>query len=264
MIESGKILIVDDEENIRSGLRAMLAKDGHEIREVDRADLALEYLKTFAAETAVVDIRLPGMNGIDLLAEIRSRWPHISVVLLTGHGTLETAMTAVKEGAHDYLLKPTKPAALREVVEEALTASRRRREEALLINNLRSGLQRLAQLPAAGPAGGEDTAVVTPIVSFGDLRIDQQAHEVTCTGHPISLTPSEYNLLLVLATRPGEVMTYVDLVRDALHYQAEVWEAKELIKRHVFTLRQKIEPDTSNPRYIFNVRGVGYRFARNR
>jgi len=77
----------------------------------------------------------------------------------------------------------------------------------------------------------------------------------------IPLTPSEFQLLVTLASRPGEVIDYVTLVRLALDYEAESWEAKELIKRHVFALRRKIERDPSSPKYILNVRGVGYRLV---
>lgn len=129
-MDPGKILVVvDDETNIRRGLKATLVKDGHEVQEAGSAEEALSILETFPCEVAIVDIRMPGMSGVDLLGQIRARWPLVSVILLTGHGTLETAITAVREDAHDYLLKPTQPAAIRETVTSALAASRRRREE---------------------------------------------------------------------------------------------------------------------------------------
>jgi DNA-binding response OmpR family regulator len=265
IVEPGNILIVDDEENIRTGLRAILAKDGHEIRDVATAAAALALLDNFAAETAVIDIRIPGMDGTGLLTLIRQRWPHISVILLTGHGTLETAMIAVNAGASDYLLKPIKPAALRQVVQKALAASRKNRAQHLLINTLRHSLQRLDVLPALPSVTDEmgETVVSSPqSITIGTLHIDLQAHEVTCNGNILNLTPSEYNLLLTLASRPGELIEYSTLVREAIQYEAEKWEAKELIKRHIFTLRHKIEPDSSTPYYIHNVRGVGYRFAK--
>lgn len=258
----GKVLIVDDETNIRHGLRTLLSKDGHQVRDAATAEEALELLKTFPVEAAVVDIRMPGMPGTELLAEIRQRWPHVAVVLLTGHGTLESAMTAIKEGAHDYLLKPAQPAAIREVVAEALAAARHRRDQDQLLQTLRDGLQRLDFLPDSAA----DRRVTRPQsasreLTIGDLYIDLQAHLVRQEGVEIELTPSEYNLLVTLARRAGEVIDYVSLVNLALEYEAELWEAKELIKRHVFTLRQKIEPDPGEPRYVRNVRGVGYRLA---
>ena len=263
-VEPGRILIVDDEDNIRKGLRAVLLKDGHDVRDVAGGDEALEMLQNFACEAAIVDIRMPGRTGVELLQEIRDRWPSISVVLLTGHGTLETAMAAVKEGAHDYLLKPAQPDTIRQTAAAALIASRQRREQARLLDTLRSGLRRLEKLPAGDSAprhGAIDEQTSRHIISVADLKIDIQAHTVRRGGQPVALTPSEFQLLVALGSRAGQVVDYVTLVRLALDYEAEPWEAKELIKRHIFSLRKKIEPEPSAPRYIVNVRGVGYRLA---
>jgi len=256
----GKVLIVDDEVNIRKGLRTILNKDGHQVRDVGTAEEALQAMETFPVETAIVDIRMPGMSGTDLLATIRRRWPHVTVILLTGHGTLESAMTAVKEGAHDYLLKPAQPETIREVLGDALAASRRRHDQDQLLQTLRDGLQRLEVLPGKETTPSASHPVQRRLAT-GDLEIDLQAHLVLKGGEEIELTPSEYNLLVTLAQRAGEVVDYVSLVNLALEYEAELWEAKELIKRHVFTLRQKIEPEPGEPRYVRNVRGVGYRLA---
>jgi DNA-binding response OmpR family regulator len=258
--ERGKILIVDDEDNIRTGLRAVLTKDGHEVKDVASGEEALPVLERFPCEVAIVDIRMPGMSGVDLLHEIRSRWPFLSVVLLTGHGTLDTAMAAIKEGAHDYLLKPAQADAIRKAVASALTTTRRNREQAQLMESLRSGLQRLGELPA-DPAQTPAQELERRAIVVGDLVINVQAYEVRRDEELISLTPSEFQLLVVLASRPGEVIDYVSLVKMSLEYEAEPWEAKELIKRHVFALRKKIEPDPSSPRYIQNVRGIGYRLS---
>ena len=94
---------------------------------------------------------------------------------------------------------------------------------------------------------------------LGDLVIDQQAHQILLAGEPVATTPSEYKLMVALASRVGEAVDYVSLVQLVLDYDAEIWEAKELIKRHVFALRRKIEVDPYMPKYILNVRGVGYR-----
>jgi len=266
-MDPGTILIVDDETNIRRGLKAILAKDGHQVSDVASAEEALLVLPATPFELAIVDIRMPGLSGVELLHEIKERWPYLSVILLTGHGTLETAMAAVKEGAHDYLLKPAQPDAIRAAVESALAAARRHREEAQLFQTLRTGLQRMEALPAtsaSSPAGPESpTAGQTQRRRYlvGDLLIDLQSYEVRQGDRSISLTPTEFQLLVTLAERAGEVIDYISLVQLALEYEAESWEAKELIKRHIFGLRQKIEPEPSSPRYILNVRGVGYRLV---
>ncbi|MBE2202368.1 MAG: response regulator transcription factor [Anaerolinea sp.] len=257
----GKVLLVDDESNIREGLKAILQKDGHEVQDVASGAEALTRLTTFAAEVAVLDIRMPGMTGTALLTEIKTQWPHLAVVMLTGHGTLETAMTAVKAGAFDYLLKPAKADALREVVGRALNESRRQREQAALLQTLQVGLQRLQQLPATPPFSQPVPTTPSSILRVGDLVINRAAYEVRRQGQALALTPAEYQVLLALAERDGAVMDYVTLVKVALDYEAEPWEAKELIKRHIYTLRQKVETQPEQPQMILNVRGVGYRLV---
>ena len=259
-VAPGKILLVDDEANIRKGLQAILQKDGHEVRTAATAQAALSLLSNFEAETAVLDIRMPGMQGSELLSALKQRWPHIAVIMLTGHGSMDTAITAVKEGAFDYLLKPARPDDLRQVVAQALAASRRQREQATLLTNLQSGLQRLQTLPAPAAPGQAANLAANPL-QIGDLVLDQTTHELRRGDKPIGLTPAEYNVLLLLAEQGGAVVDYVTLVKLALGHQLETSAAKELIKRHIYSLRQKIERDPQKPAIILNVRGVGYRLA---
>lgn len=253
---SGNVLIVDDEINIRKGLRAMLGKDGHSIRDAGSGAEALNIVQTFACEAAIIDIRMPGMQGTELLRELKALRPFLAVIMLTGHGTLNTAITAIQEGAYNYLLKPAKPERLREIVREAIIAARRNVQEAQLLDTLRTGLQQLENLP---PTPTTPPANVPTVQKIGDLRIDRQAHTVHSAGEAVPLTPSEYKVLLVLAQHAGQAIDYVTLVKLGLDYEAEPWEAKELIKRHIFTLRQKLEPNPAAPRTIINVRAVGYR-----
>lgn len=255
----GKILLVDDEANIRQGLKAILQKDGHEVQDVATAKAALSLLPSFAPEVAVLDIRLPGMQGTELLTEVKTQWPHTAVILLTGHGRLESAVTAVKEGAFDYLMKPAKPNAIREVVSRALTEARRQREQAALLDTLQVGLQRLQQLPTSSGTNQPAAKAPPTQLHIGDLVINRAAYEVRRKDETLALTPAEYQLLLTLAEQAGAVVDYVTLVKVTLDYEAEPWEAKELIKRHIYTLRQKVEWQPERPRMILNVRGVGYR-----
>jgi DNA-binding response OmpR family regulator len=200
------------------------------------------------------------MKGTELLEAIKTQWPHVAVIMLTGHGTLQTAMTAIKAGAFDYLLKPAQADALRDVVARALVAARREREEASLLQAMQTGLQRLQDLPATPPSG-QAASGASSRLRVGDLVIDRAAYEVRCQGEPLALTPTEYQVLRVLAEQAGAVVDYVTLVKVALEYDAEPWEAKELIKRHIYTLRQKVEVQPEQPQKILNVRSVGYRLV---
>ena len=257
---AGRILVVEDEVNIRAGLRDTLNRDGHTVKAVGSAEEGLVVLESFAPEAALVDIRLPGMSGIELLEVVRARWPHTSVIILTGHGSLESAIAAVRAGAHDYLLKPAQVQTIRQTLATALATSRRLREQGRLVESLRMTLNRLDGLQASDQV--EDRPVIDDSrLKVGELQIDLRAHQAYWSDVSLSLSPTEFSLLATLASHPGEALGYVSLVRLSLGYEAEFSEAKELIKRHVFALRRKIEPDPTIPRYILNVRGVGYRLA---
>jgi len=255
-----RVLIVEDETSIRSGLRDILIKNGFQVQEARSAEEALPFLQASRFEAAIVDIRMPGISGIDLLEIVRSRWPDLSVVILTGHGTLDSARVAVRSGAYDYLLKPAMPEEILNVVSQAVALCQRKREESRLLDAIRQGIQRLdsinedGKFPSAQLAGSRR-------LQLGRLQIDLAAHSVLQDGEPLHLTLSEFNLLLALASRVGEAVDYMELAHLALGYEAEIWEAKELIKRHIFTLRQKVENDPSSPDHIVNVRGIGYRLV---
>lgn len=257
---SARVLIVEDEDHIRSGLRDVLVKNGYQVDEAESGEEALPRLQVHRFEAAVLDIRMRGMSGIELLKAIRSRWADLPVIILTGHGTLDSAIAAVRAGAYDYLLKPALPLDILNIVSQAVLVGQRKREEARMLQVIRESLQRLEDLDENGEValprspGSRDLQV-------GRLYIDLTAYEVSKDGNPAHLTPSEFNLLVALASRVGEAVEYAQLVKMVLGYQAELWEAKELIKRHVFTLRQKIEDDPASPNFLLNVRGVGYRLV---
>jgi DNA-binding response OmpR family regulator len=257
---SGQVLVVEDGVNIRAGLHDTLVEDGHAVTAVGSGEEALASLASADYDVAIVDIRMPGMSGIELLQLVRERWEYLAVILLTGHGDVESAMAAVRAGAHDYLLKPARPKIIRQIVAEAIAASRRRKEEGQLMVSLRTSLARLESL-AGNPAPGTMPAATVQSLKLGDLRIGLQTHEVRRNGTLVHLSPTEFKLLVTLASRPGEVIDYVTLAQLSLGYETTLWEAKELTKRHVSTVRSKIEPDPADPRYLLNVRGVGYRLV---
>jgi len=253
----GRVLLVDDEINICSGLHTVLARDGHEIRTAGSAEEALNLLASYACEAAIVDICLPAMTGDEFLSVAHQQWPHLAVLLLTGNGTLETAMAAVRAGACDYLLKPARPPIIRQAVWKALATARERSQRAELLTSLRTVLQHLDGLQPAAPSAM--TPVHQQTLTIGDLHVDRHTHEVRCGGAVIALTPSEFSLLSTLAEHAGQAVAYVTLAQASLGYAADPWEAKELVKRHILTLRQKIEPHPETPRYLLNIRGIGYR-----
>jgi DNA-binding response OmpR family regulator len=231
-------LVVDDEEGIRYFLTETLQRVGHTVVTASSGEEALARLRDEAYDLIMLDLKLGGrIDGIRVLESVRWRWPQTVVIILTAHGSLDSAMNAIREGVDGYLLKPVEPGQVRQAVEEALMRR-----------------SRLAQLEAEKEP--------ERIVERGAFRVDLQKHTATRDQQLLELTPREFSLLVHLMQNAPRVISPTDLVRVVRQYEAEhAYEAREIIKWYIHRLRRKIEPDPSEPRHIINVRGVGYRFS---
>jgi DNA-binding response OmpR family regulator len=233
-----RTLVVDDEEKIRFFLTETLERSGHIVTAVGSGEAALDRLQDTAFDLAILDLKLGGpIDGQRVLEAIRWRWPSTVVIMLTAHGTLESAVDAIQEGVDGYLLKPVRPSEVRQAVEEALY----RRQKVV---------------------EAEQQATGDHILQRGPFRVDLERHEATFEGRSLDLSPRDFTLLVHLMQNAPQVIGPKELVRVVRQYEPEhMHEAREIIKWYIHRLRKKIEPDPSNPRYILNVRGVGYRFA---
>ena len=233
-----RTLVVDDEEKIRFFLTETLERVGHVVTAVASGEEALDRLQETAFDLAILDLKLGGpIDGQRILEAIRWRWPTTVVIMLTAHGSLESAVDAIQEGVDGYLLKPVRPADVRQAVEEALY----RRQKLL---------------------EAEEQDLTDQILERGPFSVDLERHEVTYEGRPLDLSPRDFKLLVHLMQNAPQVVGPKQLVRVVRQYEPDhMHEAREIIKWYIHRLRKKVEPDPSNPRYILNVRGVGYRFA---
>ncbi|MEJ2732249.1 MAG: response regulator transcription factor [Anaerolineae bacterium] len=238
MVDLLRTLVLDDEERIRFFLTETLERVGHIVTAVPSGEEALDRLQDTAFDLAILDLKLGGpIDGQRVLEAIRWRWPATVVIILTAHGSLESAVDAIHEGVDGYLLKPVRPAEVRRAVEEALY----RREK---------------RLEAEQQTRGEH------LLQRGPFRVDLERHEATFEGRPLDLSPRDFTLLVHLMQKAPQVVGPKELVRVVRQYEPDhMHEAREIIKWYIHRLRKKVEPDPSNPRYILNVRGVGYRFA---
>jgi DNA-binding response OmpR family regulator len=229
---------VDDEERIRFFLTETLERVGHIVTAVGSGEEALDRLQDTAFDLALLDLRLGGpIDGQRVLEAIRWRWPATVVIMLTAHGSLESAVDAIQEGVDGYLLKPVRPAEVRQAVEEAL-------------------YRRQKLLETEQQARGEH------LLRRGSFTVDLERHEATFEGRSLDLSPRDFTLLVHLMQNAPQVVDPKELVRVVRRYEPDhMHEAREIIKWYIHRLRKKVEPDPSNPRYILNVRGVGYRFA---
>ena len=233
-----RTLVVDDEAGIRFFLRETLRRDGHVVVTVSSGEEALEQFRETPFDLVMLDLRLGGrVDGMRVLEAVKWRWPETAVVMLTAHGSLESALAAIREGVDGYLLKPVQPSEVRETVQGVL--------------------ERRERLTQPQVMEGEDS-----LLHHGPFWVDRAKHFVAYNGEPLELTPREFSLLAHLVENAHRVVSPKELVRVVQGYEpGDTHEARQIIKWYIYRLRRKVEPEPTHPRYVLNVRGVGYRFG---
>ncbi len=233
MSQGVTVLVVDDEQGIVDLVRRYLEREGYRV--VDAADgiAAVEAARRERPDVIVLDIMLPGIDGLEVTRQVRA-FSDAYVLMLTARTEEVDRIIGLTAGADDYLTKPFSP---RELVARVRAMLRRPRAT--------------AEAPAAGPD-------LMPTVIDG-LVIDAAAHEVRVDDNPVELTPIEFGLLSTLASRPGMVFTREQLLDRVW---GEFYGDDHVVDVHLSNLRRKLEPDPAGPRFIETVRGVGYRLRR--
>jgi len=262
-----RVLVVDDEQHVRVTLREVLSREGYEVLTASSGQEALQVMGDMAVDLVMVDLKMEGMDGLTLMEQIKQWWPTTVLIILTGYGTLESALKALRYGAHDYLLKPSGPEDIKRSVREGLEKRWREARRQDLLAQIEAGVRELsAEVLSVGAAKelGElrDIALgrpeSPPLLKVGPLVIELEKHMATLNGRPLKLTPVEFGTLTHLAREAGRVVTCSALVKEVQGYDCHEQEARTIMKTHIRHLRQKLESDPSDPEYILNVRGVGY------
>jgi len=260
------ILIVEDDPGIRRGLAEGLSDSGYLVVTAASAEDALARLAVISVDLALIDLKLPGIDGVALMRQLRRLSPATVLVIMTANPSTDSAIQSLRLDAHDYLLKPFTLDQVEQVVRGGLEQRRQQEQRDMLLRQLQrslAGLQALQPVEQAAPAHAEPASVSAnpALISCGEIEIDLQRHVVRAGGRELDLTPTEFNFLVTLADRAPAVVSPQDLLCEATGYQADPAEARELVKWHIHHLRRKIESNPQKPRYIVNVRGVGYRLG---
>ncbi|MBN1875140.1 MAG: response regulator transcription factor [Anaerolineae bacterium] len=256
-----RILVVDDETAERITLGEVLRLEGYRVKLAGSGEEALNMVqKEPPFELAILDLRLPGVDGLQVLEGIHRASPETVVILITGYGTMETAIQALRKGAYDFLLKPCPVDEVLVAVRRALSEVKAGKQRRALVSQLQRTLQELVATEGVITEIPEPT-IDESVVQVGDVRIDKAKHLVTFRGKSVDLTPTEFRLLECLMNRANEVCTPQELVRCAQGYETDAWGARSIVRVHIRRLRRKLEPDPEDPSYILNVRGVGYLFS---
>ncbi|NHC25336.1 response regulator transcription factor [Nocardioides sp. IC4_145] len=220
----GRVLVVDDDASLAEMLTIVLRQEGFDSRMVTRGDHALAAFREYRPDLVLLDLMLPGKDGIDVCKEIRGE-SGVPIVMLTAKGDTVDVVVGLESGADDYVVKPFKPKEL--------------------IARIRARVRRL------------DATSRAETLTIGDLVIDVAGHSVARGGRPISLTPLEFDLLVALARKPWQVFSREVLLEQVWGYRHAA--DTRLVNVHVQRLRSKVEHDPENPEIVVTVRGVGYK-----
>jgi DNA-binding response OmpR family regulator len=259
---TGHILIIDDEAALRQTLARILQQANFEVTTAENGEQGLSFIETTNFDLIFMDLRMPGMPGMDVLKLIHANRPTLPVVLFTAQPDLNSAVEALRNGATDYLLKPLKPQAMIERAQSILASQQRENrkyEIGLQIEALQAELKSLT----TGQTGPLQAASLgtNRFLKRGALVLDLHKRCLVIHEKTINIPPTSFDYLLVLARHSPNVVNYQTLVVEAQGYQADAREAQELTKWHIHQLRQAIEQDVHNPSYLINVRGTGYRLV---
>jgi DNA-binding response OmpR family regulator len=225
---SARILVAEDDPKQAALIRLYLERDGHSVLVVDDGRRAVEHSRSRRPDLLVLDVMMPGVNGLDVCRILRAE-SDMPILLLTARSTEDDKLLGLDIGADDYVTKPYSP-----------------RE---LAARVRALLRR----------AGKGTPVAPALTTVGDLEIDGARFEVRVEGRPVVLTAKEFGILEVLAAEPGRVFTRSQIIDRAFGFDHYVLE--RTVDAHVMNLRRKIEQDPAQPRYVQTVYGRGYRLA---
>jgi two-component system alkaline phosphatase synthesis response regulator PhoP len=223
-----KILVVDDEEGIVDLLTSYLTKEGFQVEAAGDGPAALAKARTFRPDVVVLDIMLPGLDGVEVLRQLRAESP-VYVIMLTAKAEEADKVVGLSIGADDYVTKPFSP---RELTARIRAILRRGRS-----------------------AAGEQLRILV----FRQLRVDPARREVWRDDEPVELTTLEFDLLHALASYPGHVLSREQLLERV--WGADYFGDDRIVDAHIKKLRHKLGDDAIEPRFIQTVRGVGYKFV---
>lgn len=223
-----KILICDDERDIRNALRIYLTGEGYAVCEADSGLAALELMQREEVQLVLMDIMMPGMDGITAMSRLRE-FSNVPIILLTAKSEDTDKVLGLNVGADDYITKPFNPVEV--------------------LARVRSQLRRYLQLGGSAPKPA--------VLRIGGVELDDNAKTVTLDGEPVALTPKEYDILHFLMQNPGKVFSPAEIYRT-------VWaelplNADNALAVHIRHIREKIEINPADPRYIKVVWGKGYK-----
>lgn len=257
MTQSARILVVDDEPSVRVMLEAALRAQGYRVKTASSGLEARRVLSQDEYDVMLLDLRLGDVDGIDILQEAKARWPALEVILLTAHGSINSAIMALRHGAFDYLLKPAQVHDIRERVERGLARRRSSQQRTDLLQRISESVRALGLIDT----GTQEAAATTHSsdrIEVGPLILDLRRHSAGLGSNTLALTRTEFALLTALAQQPDTALSYGAL-SEAVYGRAQPEdEARALLRPHIARLRHKLESTSVGGIALVSIRGMGY------
>ncbi len=226
------VLIVDDEKTLRHFLQLNLQEKGYEVTAVADGKTAIKLIDKQHFDVALVDLHLADMDGLDIMRYLRKTAPQTSVIILTGYASVDSAVEALRQGAHDYL---TKPCSTND-----------------LLASVADGIARQSAKPSAEQENQLE------VLEIKGLQLNRSSRQVSRNKEIINLTPTEFDILNVLMTRPDTAINSITLIKEVRGYEATESDARAIARVHIHRLRHKLEVDPANPQYVTTVAGGRY------
>lgn len=227
-----RVLVVDDEKTLRHFLRLNLQEQGYEVTEAADGQTALNLIEQQHFAVALVDLRLTDMGGLEIVRRLRQLAPTTSVIILTAYATLDSAVEALRQGAHDYLTKPF--------------------DTSELLASVADGIARQSAEPAPPVKNSE------AILEIKGLKLNLGNRQVNRQGEIINLTPTEFDILATLMAQPNVALDSITLIKHVRGYEATEADARAIARVHIHRLRHKLETDPAHPQYITTIAGGRY------
>ncbi len=231
-----KILVIDDEKTLRHFLRLNLQEQGYHVTEAADGKTAMKLIAGESFDVALVDLHLTDMDGLDIMRHLRKTAPQTNVIILTGYATVNSAVEALRQGAHDYLTKPCNTTDL--------------------LASVADGIARQSAKPQEAQENQPE------VLEIRGLTLNRASRQVSRNNRTINLPPTEFDILITLMGQPDTAIDSITLIKQVRGYEATEADARAIARVHIHRLRHKLEADPANPQYVTTVAGGRYLISR--
>jgi len=253
---AAKILIVDDDAGVRESLEELLRLEDYQADSSGSGEDALEALSE-GFDLVLLDIKMPGIDGVEVMHEIRKYHPDTRIIIITGYGSLDSAIEAIRSGAQDYMLKPYTADDILMSIGKALSEKESRTRKEILIEQLESSLDQLKDVEGIRT---EELPARRVVSLPRGITVDLERREMWRGADRVRLTPTESKLLSIFLENRGRVMNHQEIVFLVQGFEISEWEAPEVLRPMISRLRKKLALFPGVEEWVSNVRGTGYLF----